>query len=198
LNFIRTKENTACCEPGCCSPQIEKEKDCCSPECCSSEKENQPEKIKIILDFLFLDLGVCTRCQGADNSVDEAIDEVSKVLETTGIGLEINKIHIDNMEKAEKFKFKSSPTIRINGQDIQLEVKESVCESCGDLCGDEVDCRVWIYQGKEYNVPPKGMIIGAILREIYSGRSILKEDEEKDFRLPKNLVKFFTSKEKQK
>jgi len=189
----------ACCEPGCCSTQIEKEKDCCSSQCCSSETENQSEKRKIILDFLFLDLGVCTRCQGTDNNVDEAIAEVSKVLETTGIALEINKIHIDNIEKARKFKFESSPTIRLNGKDIQLDIKESVCESCGDLCGDEVDCRVWVYQGKEYTVPPKGMIIDAILREIYSGGSILKKDEEKkEFMLPENLVKFFASKEKQR
>ncbi|WP_459927184.1 DUF2703 domain-containing protein [Desulfosporosinus burensis] len=35
------------------------------------------------MDFLFLDVSVCTRCQGADTSLDEALSEVSKVLEAT-------------------------------------------------------------------------------------------------------------------
>lgn len=179
------------CKSGCCSSQIEK-----NTECCRSVNKGQAEKRKMVLDFLYLDLGVCTRCQGTDNSVDEAIKEVSKVLETTGIEIEINKIHIDHIEKAIKYQFESSPTIRINGRDIQLEVKESLCESCGDVCGDEVDCRVWVYQGKEYTVPPKGMIIDAILREIYSGKSRAVENKKKeDFKLPENLIRFFVSKE---
>ncbi|MDS1030385.1 DUF2703 domain-containing protein [Bacillota bacterium LX-D] len=33
----------------------------------------------------------------------------------------------------------SSPTIRVNGHDIQFEVKESVCSSCSDLSGVETD-----------------------------------------------------------
>ena len=52
--------------------------------------------------------------------------------------------------------------ISINGHNIQIDIKESLCESCGDLCGDTVDCRVWIYQGREYTVPPKSMIIDCI------------------------------------
>jgi hypothetical protein len=62
-----------------------------------------------------------------------------------------------------------------------LEAKESLCESCGDLCGDEVDCRVWIYNGKEYNVPPKAMIIDAILREIYGSSGSSDIDENNPF-----------------
>ncbi|HHW03999.1 MAG TPA: DUF2703 domain-containing protein [Thermoanaerobacterales bacterium] len=77
-----------------------------------------------------------------------------------------------------------------------MEAKESLCESCGDLCGYEVDCRVWIYNVKEYNVPPKAMIIDAILREIYgsSGSSDIDENiKEQKYELPKNLKKFFES-----
>ncbi len=48
-----------------------------------------------------------------------------------------------------------------------MEGKESKCESCGDLCGDDVDCRIWLYQGKEYTSPPPAMIVDAILREVY-------------------------------
>jgi len=110
----------------------------------------------LVIDFLYLDLSVCTRCQGTDTSLDEALAEVSRVLEATGTEVIVNKINVNTEELAIKHRFLSSPTIRVNGHDIQMEVKESLCESCGDLCGDEVDCRVWVYQGKEYTVPPKG------------------------------------------
>jgi hypothetical protein len=65
---------------------------------------------------------------------------------------------------------------------------------CGDLCGDEVACRVWIYNGEEYNVPPKAMIIDAILREIYSNNGSSDNNEDKNeqkYELPRNLQKFF-------
>jgi hypothetical protein len=88
-----------------------------------------------------------------------------------------------------ELKLLSSPTIRINGQDIQLELRESLCPSCGDLCGDNIDCRVWVYQGKEYTVPPKAMIIEAILKEVYGGKEA--RSDNKTYVMPDNLKKFF-------
>jgi len=35
--------------------------------------------------------------------------------------------------------------------------------------GRDVDCREWVYQGKEYTASPKAMIIDAIFREVYGG-----------------------------
>lgn len=155
---------------------------------------------KIIIDFLFLDLSICTRCQGTESSLEEAIKDVAKVLELAGIEVVVNKIHIDSKEKAIQYRFESSPTIRINGNDIQLEMRESLCESCGDLCGDEVDCRVWVYKGKEYNVPPKAMIIDAILREVYSDKKAQLNNRvgKEAYQLPENLRRFFESIEKNK
>ncbi|HHV97264.1 MAG TPA: DUF2703 domain-containing protein, partial [Clostridiaceae bacterium] len=164
------------------------------------EQNYEEEKKKIIIDFLFLDLSICTRCQGTESSLEEAIKDVAKVLELAGVEVVLNKIHIDSKEKAIQYRFESSPTIRINGKDIQLEVKESLCESCGDLCGDEVDCRVWIYEGKEYNVPPKAMIIDAILREVYSDKKAQSNDivDREAYQLPENLRRFFESVKKNK
>lgn len=78
---------------------------------------------------------------------------------------------------------------------MSQQEKESLCESCGDLCGDEVDCRVWVYKGKEYNVPPKAMIIDAILREVYGNTERKSADEvnKKLYQLPENLRRFFES-----
>lgn len=111
-------------------------------------------------------------------------------MEAADIDVNLNKVNISNEKLAREYRFVSSPTIRINGRDIQLEVKESLCESCGDLCGDAVDCRVWVYQGKEYTVPPKGLIINAILGEVYGGSGD-NHQEQQEYELPENLKRYF-------
>ena len=179
---------------GCCETQANN--NCCNAICASEEQNiDVVKKKKNILDFMYQDLSVCERCQGTEGSLEEALAEVKKVLEITGTEVIANNIHIDSEEKAIQYRFESSPTIRINGKDLLLETKESLCESCGDLCGDEVDCRVWIYNGKEYNVPPKAMIIDAIFREIYNGSGAFQtngdENKNNNYELPKNLKKFF-------
>jgi predicted transcriptional regulator YdeE len=169
---------------GCCEAQRD---NCCGTSCGCEEQNYAIEKKKIIIDFMYLDLSICTRCQDTGDSLGEAIEDVAKVLELAGAEVVVNKIHIDSKEKAIQYRFESSPTIRINGKDIQLEIKESLCESCGDLCGDEVDCRVWVYDGKEYNVPPKAMIIDAILREVYSINELpgdSRQSKETEYEIP--------------
>lgn len=170
-----------------------RKKSCCSNSdgCCSSSDKSDINKREIIIDFLYLDVTVCDRCQGTDNSLDEAILNVSNVLKATGVEVKLNKINVISEELAKKYKFLTSPTIRINGRDIQMDYKESLCESCGDLCNDEVDCRVWIYQGKEYTKPPKAMIIEAILKEVYGGNS--EQNEQDEYEIPENLKKFYQS-----
>jgi hypothetical protein len=164
----------------------------CAPGCCGKIPDKTVNKRQITIDFLYLDLSVCTRCQGTDTVLDEALAEVSKVLQATGAEVILSKINVNSEELAVAYKFISSPTIRVNGHDIQMEVKESLCESCGDLCGDEVDCRVWVYQGKEYTVPPKGMIIEGILKEVYGG-SQGKNVIEQEYVIPENLKRFYSA-----
>lgn len=144
-----------------------------------------------MIDFLYLDLRVCTRCQGTDQSLEDALAEVSGLLGAAGAEVIVNKINVTSEELAIQHRFVSSPTIRVNGRDIQMEVKESLCESCGDLCGEDVDCRVWVYQGNEYTVPPKAMIIEAILKEVYGGHS--SSPVEPEYVLPENLKRYYAA-----
>jgi hypothetical protein len=173
------KKTPGCCGGACGSSG--KTGDCCAP---------QKNKKIINIDFLYLDLSVCERCQGAESNLDAAINDVSSVLKAAGYKITVRKVNIVSKELAAKYEFMSSPTIRINGSDISMDVKESTCKECGDLCGDSVDCRVWIYDGNEYNEPPKEMIVNAILKEIYSSKS--KEIIKKaPYILPHNLEVFF-------
>ena len=162
---------------GCCS---------CGSGCYGQE---QVEK-QIVIDFLYLDLSVCKRCQDTETNLDKALEEVSGLLKAAGFDIVINKINITSKELAVKHRLVSSPTIRINGVDIDLEVKETACTECGDLCGDSVDCRIWTYEGVEYSEPPKAMIINAILRAVYKRQDTIPA-QKNGYRLPKNLQRFF-------
>jgi len=172
-------------QKGCC---------CCSgtSDCCAPKEQGEK---RIIIDFLYLDLSVCTRCQGTDSVLEEAVAEVSQVLGAAGYDVIVNKININTRALAVKHRFVSSPTIRVDGRDIDTDIKETLCESCGDLCGDSVDCRVWTYQGKEYTVPPKAMIVDALLRAAYSPKEPIGNDE---YNLPPNLARFFDAMENKK
>ena len=170
---------------------------CCGAGCCGEPVATGSDKRLIVIDFLYLDLEVCNWCKGTGNSLDGAVAQVTGVLEAAGVDVIVNRIHVDSEEKAVKHRFASSPTIRVNGRDIQLDGKESKCESCGDLCGDEVDCRIWLYQGKEYTSPPPAMIIDAILREVYGPPAAATAVSE-PFVLPENLRKFFQAMQSKK
>ncbi|TWH45605.1 DUF2703 domain-containing protein [Sporomusa sp. KB1] len=162
----------------------------CGTNCCTS---GECQEKRLLIEFLYIDLEVCDRCLGTDASLEDAIIEVANVLKATGYEIEVRKILVESEQQALELGFVSSPTIRINGQDIQLDFKESLCESCGDVCGEDVDCRVWTWQGQEYTTPPKAMIVDAILRHVYGGQQasqhIIKD-------VPDNLKKFFAAKVK--
>ncbi len=186
---------SCCCSPPSKSQITAGQSTCCAPQETYSST-SAAEKRRLDIEFLYLDLNVCVPCRGTQSSLEEALSEVSRVLEATGVEVDVRKIHVQTEKQALELGFVSSPTIRINGRDIQLEVKESLCQSCGDLCGDDVDCRVWVYQGKEYSVPPKGLLIEAILREVYKEPAEGVKSITRPAEIPDNLKRFFAARQK--
>ena len=146
---------------------------------------------QIIVDYLYLDLDTCERCVATDEALKKSIEVLSGVFDVLGRQVTVNSVNISSKELAVKHRFVSSPTIRVNGVDICDEVKESDCTDCGDLCGDSVDCRVFVYEGKEYDQPPVAMIVDGILRVLYGQQS---REDSAAYTLPDNLEKFFAGK----
>jgi hypothetical protein len=147
------------------------------------------------IEFLFLDLATCTRCLGADRALDAALEAVSEVLDAAGVEVEVDKILVTSEEQARRLRFVSSPTIRVDGRDVALELRESSCgsEACTDGCGDQIACRVWVYRGREYTEPPVAMVVDAILRHVY-GAPAQDPREPEAFELSDNLARFFADK----
>ncbi len=144
-------------------------------------------KREIDIEFLYLDLEVCDQCKGSEINLDEALREVSKVLEKTGVRVNVKKIHVESLEQAQSLNFISSPTTRIDGRDAAIEVKENYCSSCGTLSGNETYCRIWNFQGEEYSTVPKSLVVEAILKEIYGAGRDAKETKPEDFAPRSNI-----------
>jgi Domain of unknown function (DUF2703) len=159
----------------------------------STTQQNTKKKVEI--DFMFLDLEVCTRCKNTDSNLEAALDTVRGVLQSTGADVLVRKNLVDSEQRAMELGFVSSPTIRVNGRDIALEFRESSCASCGEACASDgnIDCRVWVYQGQEYTAAPAPMIVDAILAAVYGAKEaapVLAQAAP----VPENLMKFFAAK----
>lgn len=151
---------------------------------------------RLRIDFLFLDLDTCTRCRGTDRSLESALELVRELLAARGTEVELNKIHVESAEQARELRLESSPTIRVGGHDIALELRESSCgsEPCTDGCGGSIACRIWVHAGQEYTEPPVAMIVDAILRAIYHGTAVEGEPDDESYQLTANLERFFAGK----
>lgn len=142
------------------------------------------------IDFLYLDLNTCERCMTTDETLKKALNILTNVFQTLDYQAIVNSINITSKELAKEHRFISSPTIRVNGVDICTELVESDCKDCGNLCGDSVECRVFVYEGKQYEQPPVPMIVDGILKAIYGQ----KRAETETYIIPDNLIRFFEGK----
>ena len=158
--------------------------------CCSCGCESFSEK-KIVIEYLYLDLQTCNRCIGTDNVLDEVMLTLNPALKLAGYEVEYRKIEMRTAELAKQFRFLSSPTIRVNGQDICGFVKENSCRCCSEISGTDVDCRVFEYNGESYEVPPKEMLAETILKTIFGTTDNCSCG---DYKLPDNLKTFYEGK----
>lgn len=159
--------------------------------CCSCGCEADSEK-KIVVEYLYLDLQTCERCIGTDNVLDEVMMTLTPALRIAGFEVEYNKIEMNSAKIATQYKFLSSPTIRVNGQDICQSVAENSCGCCSDISGTDVNCRVFEYNEGTYEVPPKEMLAEAILNAVFGQLDTACSCGE--YKLPENLSEFFEGK----
>ncbi|MFT9057667.1 MAG: DUF2703 domain-containing protein [Ethanoligenens sp.] len=158
--------------------------------CCSCGCERTSDK-KILVEYLYLDLQICDRCIGTDQVLDEIMMIITPTIQLAGYEVEYHKIEMKTAELAERFRFLSSPTIRVNGQDICGSVKENACGCCSEISRTDVDCRVFEFDGESYEVPPKEMLADAILKAAFSSQSSCSCE---DYKLPENLRAFYEGK----
>lgn len=119
------------------------------------------------MDIEILYILDCPWCLKTKKLIKESLKEL-------GVKANVKEILIDSSEKAKKYHFVGSPTVRINGKDIQEDIAKARCLPCEEHarkskqttefvkqecnCG----CRIYFYKGKQYPYPPKEMIKHAI------------------------------------
>lgn len=165
-------------------------------ECdCKTETISAPARREMKLEFLYLDEAACEPCGATSANMEEAVKAAQGPLEAMGVNLRIEKKHITSREVAVAERLLSSPTIRVDGVDIDPAVTEDDCPSCGTLAGDDtkVDCRVWHWRGEVFPAAPVGKIVESLMVAVTREPEML---EAGDFTLPENLQRFFVSKEK--
>ncbi len=124
------------------------------------------EEIRVLnIELVVIDLTVCARCVPTGDQLENALRLLTPVAEAMGIELKYRAIVVQSEDEAKQHALLSSPTIRINGRDIAQDIRESVCESCGDLTENNtaVDCREWHYRGNVYSSAPLPMLLEVVM-----------------------------------
>jgi hypothetical protein len=156
---------------------------------------------RIKLEFLYLDLTSCGRCQGTEQTLDEALRAAQDALDALNVTVDLRKLHVANSDVARDVGLVASPTIRIDGRDIQPEVLQSPCTDCGALCGCDggcVSCRKWRWRGAEYAAAPAGLIVEALMAAAIASAPTAVPTDGRAGGLPENIERFFTGREAQK
>ena len=146
------------------------------------------------VEYLYLDINTCERCIGTDTVLENVLKELKGAFSLAGYSIAYKKVQIKTAEMAQAYRFLSSPTIRVNGRDICASVQENNCGCCGDIAGTQVNCRVFSYNGKKYEVPPKEMLAQRILKLAFQPQ--LPSLHIRKYVLPKNLKNFFDGKQR--
>jgi len=177
---------------------------CCSgSSCCETgaagTTEGETTNRILNVDLLVIDLETCARCVPTGDQLQAAVSLLTPVAAAMGIELKYRVIVVQTPEEAKEHVLLTSPTIRLNGLDIAQDIRESVCESCGDLTDNNtlVDCREWHYRGKVYSAaplpPPLEAIMGVMLNIDEMPPVVPIRLEE----LPENLQRYFDNKKPQ-
>lgn len=148
----------------------------------------------VTVDFLYLDNKSCERCMGTENALEAALERIEPILESMDVGITVRDIHVSTLDAAESTQLAVSPTIRINGRDIQPDYIENTCNSCGDLCAceDDVDCRLWQYRGEEHSTAPIGLIVESLVQAIApNGAESSESRRNRVYHLSSNVRDFF-------
>ena len=120
----------------------------CGTVIASAQKNNQPTKVKEKMKIELLYFDSCP-------SYKQALANLKEALKEKNLQADLTLIKVESEEKAENVGFQGSPSIRINGKD--LEGKDE---------GFSFSCRLYNTDGKLAAAPSKKAIIAKLERLI--------------------------------
>ena len=82
-----------------------------------------------------------------------AVSDLQEVLSELGLEEEVRFVRVESLEEAERLRFLGSPTVRVNGKDVESSIASA---------GFGMECRLYWVDGKPTGSPPKLWIKDAI------------------------------------
>jgi hypothetical protein len=134
----------------------------------SEARTNTPLGHPRILDVQFLEVDMnsegtagCGACDSARSRLRSALWTAEPVLEELGVEVRVRDVLVETEEQARSLAFRASPTIRVGG--IELVPEHRAPEGIPGGAEDGED-RSWLWQGEEHALPPRAMLLDAILQ----------------------------------
>jgi hypothetical protein len=145
---------------------------------------------RVEIDLLYLEMSSCSRCQGTGDNLDLALAAVERLVRDTGAEVTVRRTQVQSLQQARELRLEASPTIRVNGRDIEAVARESACgpDACG--CGEGGSCRVWSYDGQDSEEAPVALIVDAILKALSDGPRQADADAA-EYVAPDSIVRAF-------
>ncbi len=115
------------------------------------------KKIQIEWRHLDVDGATCERCGDTGNEVEQAVAALNRECTPQGISFVLTETRLEAEALNE------SNAILIDGRYLETllphaERGDSHCSSCGDLTGEEVECRTVELAGKRHETVPASLI----------------------------------------
>ena len=85
----------------------------------------------------------------------DSLTVLKEVLKEVGVDEKVEEITVASQEEAERYKFLGSPTILIDGIDLDPKARNVTNYTVAS-------CRSYVYDNKFYEYPPKKMIIESL------------------------------------
>src|SRR4051812_47054510 len=83
-----------------------------------------------------------------------AVGRVRDALETEGLPMDLEEVEVRDVATAERLGFLGSPTVRINGLDVETTARSSSAVG--------LTCRTYLYKKKRVGLPPVEWIRAAV------------------------------------
>ncbi len=129
----------------------------------------QTTEVPIVLELFALDTVTCEPCVSAMSSLHAAAAVLSRELTDQGYLVATRVVLLENAARAGQLGISSSPTVRVNGHDVALEIQEEPCSTCSSLAGTGIECRTYTWDGQRFDHPPVPLLVDAVHRHVASG-----------------------------
>lgn len=85
---------------------------------------------------------------------ERTVSLIQSVLEAEGVHADLRQVAVNGYEDALALRFPGSPTVRVNGEDIEHLARDPI--------GVGFACRTYLVEGRPEGVPPRSWIERAI------------------------------------